>query len=83
MLKHRQEKSHSSEVMLEVLHGLRDSVDQRSTIYIYINIYIYICSKLQSVANAADIKHLEVADRTLQEMMKISIAGLYFKSWCV
>ena len=40
----------------------------------------YICSKLQSIANVAEVKHLEVANRTLREMCATSATGLFFKA---
>ena len=40
----------------------------------------YMCSKLQSVVNIAQVKHLEVANQLLQEMKDTSEQGLFFKS---
>ena len=40
----------------------------------------YICGKLQQVVNIAQVKHLEVANATLQDMKDTSDRGLFFKA---
>ena len=41
---------------------------------------LYVCSKLQSVVNVAQVKHLEACNRTLQEMISTSSRGLFYKA---
>ena len=40
----------------------------------------YICSKLQSIMNIAEVKHLEVCNYLLEDMKRTSDRGLFFKA---
>ena len=40
----------------------------------------YVCSKLQSIVNVAEVQHLAVANRLLQEIKDSCDQGLFFKS---